>query len=85
MGSSFPGQGSNPGPMHWEVRSLSHWTTREVLLDCFIRSQIYMTLGIMVQIPTWPRSTFTSYLLFAPLVLLFALSPYIYIYIYIYI
>ena len=25
----FPDQGSNPGPLHWEL-SLSHWTTRKV-------------------------------------------------------
>ena len=24
------GQGLNPGPLHWECRGLSHWTTREV-------------------------------------------------------
>ena len=43
-GIEFPDQGSNPGPLHWEqgvlatgppalgARSLSHWTTRDVLL-----------------------------------------------------
>ena len=25
-----PDQGSNLGPLHWKVQSLSHWTTREV-------------------------------------------------------
>ena len=29
VGPPFPGQGSKPGPLHWE-HSLSHWSTRGV-------------------------------------------------------
>lgn len=40
-----------------------------------------MTLAMLVQIPIWPLSTFTSYLLFAHLLYcLCSLHSYIYIY-----
>ena len=37
MRDLFPDQELNPGPQHLEVWSLSHWTTREVLNNFFIK------------------------------------------------
>ena len=34
--TQFPDQGSNPGPLHWKLRALSHWTTREVPVSSFL-------------------------------------------------
>ena len=43
----FPDQGLNPDPLHWEC-SLSHWTTREVLILWVLTNASYQVLTITV-------------------------------------
>ena len=42
--SSSPGQGSNPGPLHWGC-SLSHWPTREVLRLSLFKNRFVLDTG----------------------------------------
>ena len=43
----FPDEGLNLGPLHWEWRLFSHWTTRQVPPHCFLFAADCMTFHCM--------------------------------------
>ena len=55
LGSSSLTRG--PGPLHWEHRVFSHWTTKEVLTLTFLKNQMLCKRPVYLGLSDWRHVT----------------------------